>query len=160
MMDEQIQFVLIFKLENFLFGIRIEETVKVIPAVEIKHAPASHDFIEGFIVVEGELVPVYNLRKKLQIKEPELNPAEYMILIKMHNSTGAVRVDEVIGTEYIFREPGTGLINSTDELLFYKNLTLMDENLLFVPDPGKFLRESEYINVIAEFNAIQNKTSG
>jgi len=159
MMDEQLQFVLVFQLESFLFGIRIEETVRVIPAVEIKKVPASDTFIEGYIIVEESLIPVYNLRKKLQLQVPVLSPSEYMILIKMHNGMAAIRADHVLGTEYIYREPGAGTLNSTNELVFYKNLTLLEENLLFVPNPEKFLRESEYINVMAEFASVHKQDS-
>lgn len=157
MMNNQLQYVLIYQIDNFLFGISIEEIIKVLPALEIKKLPTPSGLIEGFIVIEEEMIPVYNLRRKLQLPEPELSPHENIILFRLHSGVGAFRADKIHGTEYIFRNPGEGVLDSTDELILYKNLTLLDEKLIFVPNPARFLREIEYINIVSEIKSYVSK---
>lgn len=150
MMQGEIRFVLMFRLDQHLFGFNIEDTIRVIRAIEIKSVPTDNKLIQGAIVVEDEIIPVFNLRKKLLLPAKELSPDDFIVLFHIHDGKGAIVVDSVSGAEYVFRDENTGNMKDTEEMLIFKSLTLTDENLMFIPEPSKFMHNSEYINLISE----------
>lgn len=139
-----------FRLDQHLFGFNIEDTIRVIRAVEIKSVPTDNRLILGAIIVEEEIIPVFNLRKKLQLPAKELSPDDFIVLFRLHDGKGAIVVDSVSGAEYVFRDENTGNMKDTEEMIIFKALTLTDENLMFIPEPSKFMHNSEYINLLAE----------
>ncbi|QOJ29940.1 MAG: CheW domain-containing protein [Ignavibacteriales bacterium] len=150
MMQGEIKFVLMFRLDQHLFGFNIEDTIRVIRAVEIKSFPTDNQLIQGVIIVEEEIIPVFNLRKKLMLPVRDLSPDDFIILFRLHNGKGAVVVDYVSGAEYVFRDENTGNLRDTDEMILFKSLSMQDENLMFIPEPSKFMHSSDYINLLSE----------
>lgn len=150
MMQGEIRFVLMFRLDQHLFGFNIEDTIRVIRAIEIRNVPTDNQLIQGVIIVEEEIIPVFNLRKKLLLPAKELSPDDFIVLFRLHDGKGAVVVDSVSGAEYVFRDENTGNLRNTDEMVIFKSLTLTDENLMFIPEPSKFMHDSEHINLLSE----------
>ncbi|MCC6549996.1 MAG: chemotaxis protein CheW [Ignavibacteriaceae bacterium] len=149
-MQGEIKFVLMFRLDQHLFGFNIEDTIRVIRAIEIKSIPTDNKLIQGVIIVADEIIPVFDLRKKLLLPARELSPDDFIILFRLHDGQGAVVVDSVSGAEYVFRDENTGNLRDTEDMIIFKSLTPTDENLMFIPDPSSFMHSSEYINLISE----------
>lgn len=86
-----------FKLEGELFGVDIlmvQEIIKQIPMTAVPDAP---DFIAGVINLRGRIIPVIDLRKRLNLKAEHRVPAQdawTLILNAAGRVTGFI-VDQV-----------------------------------------------------------------
>jgi len=69
----------------------------VIPAVEILPVPDKAEYLLGVINLQGRVIPVMNLRKKLGVGEKELALDDKIIILRMMKWTIAIVVDAVEG---------------------------------------------------------------
>ena len=86
-----------FKLEGELFGVDILMVQEIIKQVPIKAIPDAPDFIAGVINLRGRIIPVIDLRKRLNLKAAHQVPAQdawTLILNAAGRVTGFI-VDQV-----------------------------------------------------------------
>ena len=69
---ERAQFV-IFCLDGAEFGVPIGQVVRIVRLVEITRVPRAPNFLEGVINLQGEIVPVIDLKKRFGLE----NGTEY-----------------------------------------------------------------------------------
>jgi len=70
--SERAQFV-IFCLDGAEFGVPIGQVVRIVRLVEITRVPRAPNFLEGVINLQGEIVPVIDLKKRFGLE----NGTEY-----------------------------------------------------------------------------------
>jgi len=118
---------------------------RVVPALYITPLPQAPAIIMGVINVQGDIIPVVNLRKRFRLTERELELTDQFIVGKTPRRTVALAVDTVVGvadfpsheiTPGTYIVPGlgpiTGVIKTTDDVLLIHDLDLclsLDEEL-------------------------------
>jgi purine-binding chemotaxis protein CheW len=88
-------FYVIFKIEQQLFCIRLSDVYRIVRVVHVTAIPEAPQVIEGVINVQGDIIPVVNLRKRFKINTRELNLDDQIILINANNRLLGLLVDEV-----------------------------------------------------------------
>lgn len=68
---------------------------RVIRAVEVTPLPNAPLAVRGFINVQGQIVPVMDLRTRLAMAPKEIHPNDYMVLANTSRWLVALLVDEV-----------------------------------------------------------------
>jgi purine-binding chemotaxis protein CheW len=91
---------LLFKLNKELFGIRVENVIRVINLEKLMKVPKAPSFIAGAITVEGDVIPVIDLAKKIELGETTIEKKTKVIVLQVihHEETllvGAL-IDEVL----------------------------------------------------------------
>lgn len=87
-----------FKLEGELFGVDILMVQEIIKQVPITAIPDAPDFIAGVINLRGRIIPIIDLRKRLNLKADHQVPAQdawTLILNAAGRVTGFI-VDQVV----------------------------------------------------------------
>ncbi|MDY7039300.1 MAG: chemotaxis protein CheW [Chloroflexota bacterium] len=64
---ERAQFV-VFQLDNTEFGVPINQVARIVRLMEITRVPRAPAFVEGVINLQGEIVPVIDLKKRFSQK--------------------------------------------------------------------------------------------
>ncbi|MFI3200166.1 MAG: chemotaxis protein CheW [Eubacteriales bacterium] len=92
---EDIQYIVI-KMGGEQFGIDIQYVDNIVRIQSITRVPKVADYIKGVINLRGEIIPVMNLRIKMNLEEEEYTKASRIIILKFdqHESIGFI-VDEV-----------------------------------------------------------------
>jgi purine-binding chemotaxis protein CheW len=57
--------IVVFTLDEQLYGLPLQAVVKVIHAIEIRHLPKAPEIIAGIINIKGQIIPVVDIRKRL-----------------------------------------------------------------------------------------------
>ena len=70
----------VFSIEKQQFALRLSVVKKIIRAVEIIPLPNSPEIILGTINIHGKLTPVISVRKRLGLKEKEINLNDHLII--------------------------------------------------------------------------------
>lgn len=65
--------------------------------VAVTALPEAHELVEGVINVRGRTVPVINLARRLELREPPYDLGTRMVLVSLGDRSMAIPVDEVQG---------------------------------------------------------------
>jgi len=77
------------------FGIDILNVQEIIKPVFITRVPNSSEFIDGVINLRGKIIPVINLRKRLDMDDIEITNTSRIIVVKVENNVVGFNVDLV-----------------------------------------------------------------
>jgi purine-binding chemotaxis protein CheW len=84
-----------FRLGNEEFAIKINRVQEIIRFQEITRLPNAIYFMEGVINLRGEVIPVFNLRKRFNLKDSVSKNKQKMIIIHISDKKAGLIVDSV-----------------------------------------------------------------
>lgn len=125
---EEILQLVSFNLEEEEYCIEILKVKEIIKIMKVTNLPNSPDFVEGVINLRGKIIPVVDLRKKLELPQAAHTANTRIIVVDIMNRTIGFIVDKV---SEVLRIP-TSILESPADLVVGIN--------------------SEYINSIARYN--------
>lgn len=140
----EIQFVA-FKLNNEEYAIEINSVEGILKYQEITKVPQTDEFILGIINLRGQVIPIYNLKKKFYGEDSNLIDETRIIIIRHQEVVIGVIVDSVSEVLKISETD----IDLTDSMFSdKKNNTIsgigkLDDRLLMVINIKNLLSESE-----------------
>jgi purine-binding chemotaxis protein CheW len=150
-MDKIKQFIL-FKIEGQSFVVHLESVLRIVRAVSVTPFPNMPDVIEGVMNMQGEVIPVVNLRKRFNFPSRPIEPDDHFIIVKTVRRTVAILVDEV-----------TDIIDSSDEKVVENKMILpgmeqiegvvkTDQEMIMIQDLERLLslEEDERLDVSLE----------
>lgn len=85
----------IFKLSDEEYGVDIMKVSGVEKHQEIVKVPNSPEYIEGIINLRGEVLPVYNIRKKFKLAAKEVDDNTKIVVINTNSMKIGFVVDAV-----------------------------------------------------------------
>jgi len=98
---------LLFSLGGELFGISVENVLRVINLEMVIGIPKAPSFIRGAINLEGNVVPVVNLAKKIDLDYAQSSDQNKVIILEVNHDDETIQVgvliDEVL--DVISMEP-------------------------------------------------------
>jgi len=137
-----------FNIGTELFGVSILMVQEIIRSAPITTVPNSPDFIEGIINLRGNIVPVIDLRKRLNIYKEEMDYEKSWILILNVNDrvTGFIVdfVTKVLKIDENTVEPPPDIVVAGLESQYIRGVCKLDENLLILLDFNRILRIDEF----------------
>ena len=83
----------VFKLNQEYYGLPIEKVISIEKIGEITRIPNAPDYIKGVINLRGEVIPVVNLKRKLNIGDNELNTNSRIIVVNEDEMVVGLVVD-------------------------------------------------------------------
>ncbi len=89
--------IVVFTLDELSYAFPLNTVLRVIHAIEIKHLPQAPAIISGIINVQGRIIPVADIRKRLNLAEREVDPDDRLIIADTGKREVAIVVDSVSG---------------------------------------------------------------
>ncbi|MDY5577707.1 MAG: chemotaxis protein CheW [Lachnospiraceae bacterium] len=144
----------VFKLGNELYGVDINLVQGIEREQQVVRVPNTVSYIKGIINLRGEIIPVYDLKEKFQMKHDSEEESQYVI-VKVKNSKLALEVDGVkeihdISSEDLFRVPP---IICNSELSYFNKVIKSDNSLIILIQVDNLLSDEE----IARIDEIVNQ---
>lgn len=87
----------VFTLDDRRYALPLAAVGRIIPAVEVTPLPHAPATVWGVINVAGEVVPVFNTRRRFQAPERGVVPADQFLLARTARRAVALVVDDVRG---------------------------------------------------------------
>ncbi|MFP4022193.1 MAG: chemotaxis protein CheW [Halanaerobium sp.] len=94
----------IFYLADKKFGVNINQTKEILSNTDLTFVPDSPDFISGIINLRGSVVPVVDLKLRLNISGAKKNSSEKIIIVELDGVTAGMMVDDVKEIEPLTKE--------------------------------------------------------
>lgn len=89
--------IVIFTLDELHYALPLQSVLRVIHAVEIRFLPEAPDIISGIINVQGQIIPVINIRKRFGLAEHEIDPDKQILIADTGKRQVAIVADTVTG---------------------------------------------------------------
>jgi purine-binding chemotaxis protein CheW len=87
---------LLFALCKELFGINVENVLRVINLEKLIKVPKAPDFIAGAISLEGNVIPIIDLAKKIELGQTTISKATKVIVLEIHHDDDMMQVGVMI----------------------------------------------------------------
>jgi purine-binding chemotaxis protein CheW len=127
----------------------VQEIIRYTPITAV---PDSPDFIEGVINLRGNIIPVIDLRKRLNLYKPEMHDgADTWIIILQINTrvTGFIvdRVTRVLKIETDTMEPPPDIVVAGLKSQYIRRVCKVEEKLLILLDFDQILMTDEILEL-------------
>jgi len=87
----------VFSLDEQRYALDLAVVERVVGAVEITPLPKAPEIVLGLVNFQGEVVPVFNVRKRFRLPEREMLLSDRLILARASRRKVALLVDVVSG---------------------------------------------------------------
>lgn len=141
---EQQQLV-VFHLAGETYGVDIHRVREIIRVQEITRVPRTPDFVEGIINLRGRVIPVLDLRKRLNMSSDDTTDEARIVVIEQGDQTiGMIvdRVSQVLRIDQSVIEPPSPYIVSV-ETHYISGIAKVDNQLIVLLDLDQVLSEKE-----------------
>ena len=133
----------VFVLDGQRYALPLDKVERVIRAAEVTPLPNAPAIVCGILDIGGSVVPVLNLRRRLQLPERELRPGDQFLIARTARRTVALVIDEV---QAVIQCPPTGIVPARQivaELQHVEGLIQLEDGMVLVHDLEKFLSMDE-----------------
>ena len=124
-----------FEVGKEIFGVDILMVREIIRSAPITAVPNSPEFVEGVINLRGDIIPVIDLRKRLNLYKGEVLEKNWVLILDIDNTvTGFVvdRVDEVMKIEEDSIEPAPEIVLAGLESQYIRGVCEIGEKRLMI----------------------------
>ena len=146
---------LCFNVDKIRLGIPLRNIDRVISAVAVRLLPNSPAIIHGLIDFYGTLVPVINLRHRLNLEETAIKPDQVFVVVNTSVRKLILVADSVQGLVPL-KTSGIIAATSIDEDLEPNDIYMTEEGIILIFDTEKFIKGEEILQF--EIDMIQNQS--
>lgn len=124
----------VFKLNNEEYGISILQVQEIKRMADITRVPHTPDYIKGVINLRGSVLPVLDLKTRLELPAAEYTDETRIIIVNVNDMAFGLIVDEVsevtaLGTEQI---DSSQSVTGTNSSSFITGVGKADNRLLIL----------------------------
>jgi len=119
MADQGPQGLVVWTLDERRYGLRVAAVERVLPAMAITPLPGAPPIVCGSVNLQGRIVAVVNMRRRLKLPERDPIPSDRLLLASTPRRRLAFFVDGVQG---VVDYPAVGIVELADDLLLIDDL--------------------------------------
>lgn len=139
----------IFKIDNEEYGLNIMKVFGIEKFQEVVKVPNTPPYIEGIINLRGEVLPIYNLRKKFNLAKKDIDNDTKIIVTHANNTHIGFIVDSVAEILYIddeIVESAPSIITGVDRK-YIESVAKLENRMVIILDIDKILNDEEHIEI-------------
>ncbi len=133
----------VFTLDTQRYAIRLSAVEQVVHAVEVTPLPKSLDIVLGVVNVQGQIVPVIDIRKRFRLPEREIALHNQLILARTSKRSVAIIVDTVNGIEEHRDRDSVAADKILPHMEYLEGIVKMENGLILIHDLDRFLSLEE-----------------
>jgi len=128
-----------FRLDKNHYAIPLDYVDRVLRMVAISKVPDAPKWMMGVIDLQGQVIPVLDLRKRFNLPEQTVHPDNRMIVLKQKEKLYAITADEVTQVSEMSQMTSNHAHDMMDENIPVLNVLRHDSHLIMVLDPEKIV---------------------
>lgn len=138
---------LIFTLSGISCALPLAEIERILRAVEISPVPRAPEVVMGLVNIQGQIIPVLDLRKVLHLPDAEVGLNDQFIVARAKSRPVAILVDSVLGLS----ELDTAEIVPPDRLYpgieFLEGVVGLQDGIIYIYDLAKLLTPADSVEI-------------
>lgn len=88
---------LIFALDGLRYALPLHKVSRVVRAAALTPLPKAPDIVSGILDLQGEIIPVINLRRRFRLPEKPISCDDQFVIARTPRLTVALAVDGTLG---------------------------------------------------------------
>ena len=137
---------LTFRLMENSYAIGIEKVREINRLKEIAKVPESPDYISGVINLRGKIIPVMDLRKRLQLGAMAATKQSCIIVIESHQRQMGIIVDSVTAVIDLNSDQIDASPLCANQGSFMQSIGKLDDHLILLLDIDQFLAPDDNLS--------------
>ncbi|SDJ99695.1 chemotaxis protein CheW [Sediminibacillus albus] len=136
---------IIFQLKEQQYGVDIQQVRSIERLQDVTEVPNTSDFIKGIINLRGEVIPIIDLKERLNIGNQAHTIETRVLIIDIENVTAGLIVDEakdVVDIDPSIIDPAPQMVSGIDQE-YIKGVAKLEAGLLILLDFKKILDQDE-----------------
>jgi purine-binding chemotaxis protein CheW len=134
---------LVFRLDERLYALRLTQVDRVIRAVDAMPLPQAPPIVLGAIDLQGRIVPLLNIRKRFGVEERDVGIEDHFIIANTSQRTVALAVDSVSEVVERLSEQIVAAQKILGKLDQIEGVIQLDDGLTLIHDLERFLSLDE-----------------
>ena len=130
-------------LDDGWYALRLAAVQRVVRAVEVTPLPKAPLIVLGVINVAGQIIPVFNLRKRFSLKQRQIEPSNQFIIATTRTRVVALVVDTVVGVIERLENEILAPASILSDMEYVEGVTKFEDGIVFIHDLGGFLSLDE-----------------
>lgn len=133
----------VFRLDECRYALPLNDVVRIVRAAEVTPLPKAPPIVLGVIDIEGDVLPVCNLRRRLQLKDRPVTADDHFLLAFTARRTVVLVIDEALG---VVEHPAVATIPAASiapGLEHVRGVLALEDGLVLIHDLEKFLSLEE-----------------
>lgn len=143
MRASEIRWLVVFTLDAQRYALPLAAVERVVQAVEIVPLPKAPQIVLGVVNVQGQILPVVNIRRRFRLPERELRLSDHCLIAHTTKRMVALVVDEVSGV----LEPVDQAMTAAEQILpglaYVVGVVKLAEGMVLIHDLDSFLSLEE-----------------
>jgi purine-binding chemotaxis protein CheW len=147
----------VFSLDSGRYALPLTATSRVVRAAEITPLPAAPPNVLGAINVAGEVLPVFNVRRRFGLPERSLDPADHLLIAHTGQRAVVLTIDAPLG---VFEHPDAAMVDAgriTSDLAHIRGVLPLEDGLVLIHDLGQFLSPAETLQLDRAIHAEEHR---
>ncbi|MCX6652259.1 MAG: chemotaxis protein CheW [Methanomassiliicoccales archaeon] len=132
-----------FSLDEPRYALHLQVVQRIVRAVEILPLPKAPDIVSGVIDVQGQVIPVIDVRKRFRLPPREMDLDDRFIIALTSTRTVALVVDSVVGVRALAEGESVDADQIIPSLEYIRGVAQLDGGLVLIFDLDRFLSIDE-----------------
>jgi purine-binding chemotaxis protein CheW len=132
-----------FALDEQRFALALSSVERIVRVVDVTPLPSAPPIVLGIINVKGDVVPVYDPRRRFRLPEREIDLADQLMIARTSRQTVALLVDSVSGVLEIAEEEIAPAEKILPEIEYVRGVVKLQDGLVLIHDLEQFLSDEE-----------------
>jgi purine-binding chemotaxis protein CheW len=133
-----------FRLDKNHYAIPLDYVDRVLRMVAIAKVPDAPKWMIGVIDLQGQVIPVLDLRKRFNLPEKAIHPDNRMIVLHHKEKLYAITADEVTRVAELSQMTSNHAHGMMDENIPVSNVLRYESHLIMVLDPEKIVGQQSF----------------
>lgn len=133
----------VFVLDDRRYALHLSSVERAVRVVDVTPLPKAPETVNGVVNIHGQVVPVFNMRKRFHLAEREINLGDQLIIAKTSKQTVALIADAVSG---VIEIPGEEII-TPEKILpgmnYVEGVVKLKDGMILIHDLDRFLSVDE-----------------
>jgi purine-binding chemotaxis protein CheW len=148
--DDDILQLVSFNIGDEEFGVDILKVQEINRMTEITRVPNAPEFVEGVINLRGKVIPIIDLRNRLNMPQKEFYKQTRIVVVELENKIIGFIVDqvnEVLRINKSITEPPPPMVAGI-EAEFITAIAKLEGRLLILLDLNRILTKDEKLDIV------------
>lgn len=128
-----------FSLDDRKFALYVSAVQRIVQAVEVTTLPKAPEIVAGVINFQGQVIPVFDIRRRFRLPPREVRLADQMIIATTAKRIVALIVDSVNDVIEIPEERITAAEQILPELEYVEGVMKTEGDMVLIHDLERFL---------------------
>jgi purine-binding chemotaxis protein CheW len=133
----------LFALDEQRYALDLASIERAVRVVDVTPLPAAPSTVLGIVNVGGDIVPVYNLRRRFRLVERDIDLADQLMIARTSRQKVALLVDSVNGVLEVAEEAIASAEKILPEMEYVRGVVKLPGGLVLIHDLDQFLSADE-----------------